>query len=374
MSQIEIRPVENKNQLKEYIKFVWKINASDPSWVPPLIMNYMKVLDPNKNPFFQHASAEYFMAYRNGDAVGRIAAITNQRHNEYHKDNTGFFGFLDGINDPEVFHDLLDTAKTWLREKGKDFMIGPMNPSTNDEIGILINGFDTPPYLMMTHNPPYYKKLMEELGYQKIKDMYAYYIHKDTFNFNEKLIKVAETTKEKLGVKIRSVNLKNFNEELERIRYIYNNAWSKNWGFVPMTPEEFDFIADDFKKLIDPNLVLIAEMKGKPVGFSLALPDYNQVFKKIKNGKLFPSGWIKFLIERKKINSLRVITLGVVPELQHVGIGGIFYLETFYRGTAAGYPSAEMSWVLEDNELMNKAAILMGGKKYKTYRIYGTAL
>lgn len=374
MSQIEIRPVENKNQLKEYIKFVWKINASDPSWVPPLIMNYMKVLDQNKNPFFQHASAEYFMAYRNGEAVGRIAAITNQRHNEYHKDNTGFFGFLDGINDPEVFHNLLDTAKVWLREKGKDFMIGPMNPSTNDEIGILIKGFDTPPYFMMTHNPPYYKNLMEELGYQKIKDVYAYYINKDTFNFNDKLIKVAETTKHKLGVKIRSVNLRNFNEELERIRYIYNNAWSKNWGFVPMTPEEFDFIADDFKKLIDPNLVLIAEMKGKPVGFSLALPDYNQVFKKIKNGKLFPSGWIKFLTERKKINSLRVITLGVVPELQHVGIGGIFYLETFYRGTAAGYPSAEMSWVLEDNELMNKAATLMGGKKYKTYRIYGTAL
>jgi hypothetical protein len=374
MSQIEIRPVENKNQLKEYIKFVWKINANDPSWVPPLIMNYMKVLDQNKNPFFQHASAKYFMAYQNGAAVGRIAAITNQRHNEYHNDNTGFFGFLDGINDPEVFHDLLDTAKAWLREKGKDFMIGPMNPSTNDEIGILVKGYDTPPYFMMTHNPPYYKNLMEELGYQKIKDVYAYYIHKDTFNFNEKLMKVAETTKEKLGVKIRSVNLKNFNEELERIRYIYNNAWSKNWGFVPMTPEEFDFLANDFKKLIDPNLVLIAELKGKPVGFSLALPDYNQVFKKIKNGKLLPNGWLKFLIERKKINSLRVITLGVVPELQHVGIGGIFYLETFYRGTAAGYPSAEMSWVLEDNELMNKAAILMGGKKYKTYRIYGTAL
>jgi len=374
MSQIEIRPVENKNQLKEYIKFVWKINANDPSWVPPLIMNYMKVLDQNKNPFFQHASAKYFMAYQNGAAVGRIAAITNQRHNEYHNDNTGFFGFLDGINDPEVFHNLLDTAKAWLREKGKDFMIGPMNPSTNDEIGILVKGYDTPPYFMMTHNPPYYKNLMEELGYQKIKDVYAYYIHKDTFNFNEKLMKVAETTKKKLGVKIRSVNLKNFNEELERIRYIYNNAWSKNWGFVPMTPEEFDFLANDFKKLIDPNLVLIAELKGKPVGFSLALPDYNQVFKKIKNGKLLPNGWLKFLIERKKINSLRVITLGVVPELQHVGIGGIFYLETFYRGTAAGYPSAEMSWVLEDNELMNKAAILMGGKKYKTYRIYGTPL
>ncbi len=374
MSNIEIKAVTNQKDLNNFIKIVWKINSDDPCWVPPLLMDRIKILDRTKNPFFKHAEAEYFLAFRNGDVVGRIAAITNQRHNEFHKDNTGFFGFLEGVNDPQIFKMLLDTAKSWLHTKGKDKMIGPMNPSTNDEIGFLVDGFDTPPYFMMTHNPPYYVDIMTKLGYEKVKDVYAYYIQKNTFNMNEKLVKVTGVAKEKLGINIRNVNLNDFKEELERIRYIYNNAWSKNWGFVPMTPEEFDYIAADFKKIIDPELVLIAEQKGKPVGFSLALPDYNRVFAKIKNGRLFPIGWIKFLTERKKIDSLRIITLGVVQGLQHVGIGGLFYIETFKRGTQKGYKSAEMSWILEDNELMIKAANLMRAQQYKTYRIYGSSL
>ncbi len=374
MLNIEIKAVSNQKDLKNFIKIVWKINSNDPYWVPPLLMDRIKILDRKKNPFFKHAEAEYFLAFRNGDLVGRIAAITNRRHNEFQKDNTGFFGFLEGVNDPQVFKILLDTAKSWLHTKGKDYMIGPMNPSTNDEIGFLVDGFDTPPYFMMTHNPPYYGDIMKKLGYEKVKDVYAYHIQKDTFNMSEKLIKVSSVTKEKLGIAIRTVNLNDFKEELERIRYIYNNAWSKNWGFVPMTPEEFDYIAADFKKIIDPELVLIAEKKGKPVGFSLALPDYNRVFAKIKNGRLLPFGWIKFLTERKKIDSLRIITLGVVQELQHIGIGGLFYVETFKRGTQKGYKSAEMSWILEDNELMIKAINIMGGQQYKTYRIYGSSL
>ncbi len=374
MADITIKTVENKSQLMDFIKLSWKINSRDPNWVPPLVMDRKKVLDKQKNPFFQHSEAEYFLAYRDGELVGRIAAITNQRHNEFNKDNAGFFGFLEGINDPQVFRALLDTAREWLKQKGKDFMMGPMNPSTNDEIGILIDGYDTPPYFMMTHNLPYYGEIMDELGFGKVKDVLAYYIDKESFIFSDKLIHVTRATKEKLGVVIRQVQMDDFDAELDRIRYIYNNAWSRNWGFVPMTPEEFDFIAADFKKIIDPRLVLIAEVKGKPVGFSLALPDYNQVFKKIPNGKLFPLGWLKFLYYKNKINSLRVITLGVVQELQQAGIGGLFYLETFERGTKNGYNSAEMSWVLEDNELMLRAAKLMGGKPYKTYRVYGVPL
>ncbi|MBN2365842.1 MAG: hypothetical protein EH225_07440 [Calditrichaeota bacterium] len=374
MSEIIIKSVENKAQLMDFIKFAWKINAGDPNWVPPLVMDRKKILDKNKNPFFQHSEAEYFLAYKNGELVGRIAAITNQMHNDFHKDNSGFFGFLEGIDDPNVFRALLDTAREWLKKKGKDFMMGPMNPSTNDEIGILIDGFDTPPYFMMTHNPPYYQELMETLGFPKVKDVLAFMIDKESFIFSDKLIQVARATKEKLGVVIRAVDMDDFQAELARIRSIYNNAWSRNWGFVPMTPEEFDFLAADFKKIIDPRLVLIAEIKGKPVGFSLALPDYNQVFAKIPNGRLFPLGWLKFLIYRKKINSLRVITLGVIQELQHAGIGGLFYLETFERGTKNGYNSAEMSWILEDNNMMIRAAKLMGGRPYKTYRIYGVPL
>ncbi len=374
MSRLVIKPVENRKELMQFIKLVWKINANDPNWVPPLIMDRLKILNKKKNPFFKHAEAEYFLAYQDGEVVGRIAAITNQMHNDFHQDNIGFFGFLEGINDTNIFEALLDTAKDWLRDKGKDAMIGPMNPSTNDEIGFLIEGFDTPPFFMMTHNPPYYKEIMEKLKYEKAKDVYAYYIHKDTIVISDKLLRVTEAIRKKFNVKLRAVNLKDFDAELERIRYVYNNAWAKNWGFVPMTPEEFDFIADDFRKIIDPRLVLIAEIEGKPVGFSLALPDYNKVFAKIKNGRLFPTGWITFLRERKKIKSLRVITLGVVQELQHSGIGGLFYLETFQRGTKAGYVDAEMSWILEDNDLMNRAARLLGGDPYKIYRIYGTSL
>jgi GNAT superfamily N-acetyltransferase len=202
----------------------------------------------------------------------------------------------------------------------------------------------------------------------------AYYIHKDTIVISDKLKRVTELTRKKTGVKIRAVNMDNFNEELERVRYVYNNAWAHNWGFVPLTPEEIDFIADDFRRIMDPELVLLAEINGEPVGFSLALPNLNEVFARIRNGRLFPTGWLKFLLYRKKIHSLRVITLGVVQEYQKSGIGGLFYLETFERGTKRGYDSAEMSWILEDNDLMNRAAQLLGGDPYKRYRIYGTKL
>jgi GNAT superfamily N-acetyltransferase len=222
---------------------------------------------------------------------------------------------------------------------------------------------------MMTHNPPYYNDIMTALGFEKAKDLYAYYIHKDDLNL-ERVNQLSESMKKRFSVSIRILNMKNFNSELETVREIYNDAWSKNWGFVPMTPEEFDFVANDFRKIIDPKLVMIAEYKGKPIGFSLALPNYNEVFKKIPNGKLFPFGVFTFLLNKNKIRSLRAITLGVTKEYQTSGIGGMLILETIRRGLSAGYDSAEMSWVLEDNELMNKGASLVGGKIHKTYRVY----
>ncbi len=374
MQKITIKPVETQSDLLKFVKLVWKINAGDPNWVPPLLIDRLKVLDKEKNPFFQHAEAAYFLAYKNEEVVGRIAAITNQAYNDFQKDNAGFFGFLEGINDPEVFQALLDTAKAWLKDKGKDQMIGPMNPSTNDEIGFLIDGFDTPPFFMMTHNPPYYREIMEKLGYEKAKDVLAYYISTDTIIISDKLKQVVKGTKEKLGVVTRSIDMNNFDAELAKVRHVYNNAWAKNWGFVPMTPAEFDFIAEDFKKIIDPKLVLIAEVKGDPVGFSLALPNYNEVFAKIPSGKLFPTGILKFLWYRRKISSLRIITLGVIQKYQQSGIGGIFYLDTFERGVKYGYHKGEMSWILEDNELMNRSARMLGGDPYKTYRLYGTSL
>lgn len=356
--------------MMDFIKFPWKIYANDPNWVPPLIMDRKKFLDREKNPFFKDNPSEFYLAYRNGEIVGRIAAIINHQHNKFHNDKTGFFGFLEAVNDRDVFEALLNTVKDWLKERGYDLMMGPMNPSTNDEAGFLIDGYDSSPYFMMTHNPPYYVQIMESLGYQKSKDLYAYYIDQEIVKLSEKLTRVGDRIRKDIPLTIRCVDMKNFHQELELIRTIYNDAWARNWGFVPMTPAEFDFIANDFKKIIDPGLVLIGEYKEEAVGFLLAMPDYNRVFKKIPNGRLFPFGLFTFLLNKKKINTMRVITLGIKQKYQPLGLGALFYIEIVQRGIKLGYFSAEMSWVLEDNESMNKGAKLLGGRIHKTYRIY----
>ncbi len=371
---IDIRPVQSTKDLMKFIKLPWKIYQNDPNWVPPLIMDRKKFLDRNKNPFFKENPTEFYLAYRNGEPVGRIAAILNHRHNEYHQDKTGFFGFLEAVNDRAVFEALLETAKNWLRERDRDCMMGPMNPSTNDEVGFLLEGFDTPPYFMMTHTPPYYIEMMETLGYEKAKDLYAFLITEKDLSNNQKLSRVATAIRKKYPVKIRPVDMKNFRRELELVRQIYNDAWAPNWGFVPMSEAEFDFVANDFKQIINPEIALIGEFKGEAVGFLLALPDYNQVFIKIRNGRLFPFGIFTFLMNRKKIGQMRVITLGIKRQYQTFGLGALFYEEIIRRGLAQGITRAEMSWVLEDNELMNKAAKLLGGYVYKKYRIYQTAL
>lgn len=368
-NNFEIRPVQGKKDLLAFIKLQWKINQDDPNWVPPLLMDRLKLLNKQNNPFFKDNPAEFFLAYRDGEIVGRIAAIINYQHNKFQEDKTGFFGFLEAENDKVVFEALLKEVEKWLKGKNCDLMMGPMNPSTNDEVGFLIDGFDSPPYFMMTHNPAYYNSIMQDLGFEKAKDMYAYYIHRDNLNMG-RINHLSEGMKRKFQVSMRSIDLKKFNDELKTVREIYNDAWSKNWGFVPMTPEEFDFVANDFRKIIDPELVMIAEYRGNPIGFSLALPNYNEVFKKIPSGRLFPFGLITFLLNKGKIKSLRAITLGVTKDYQTSGIGGMLILETIRRGLSAGYECAEMSWVLEDNELMKKGASMVGGSIYKTYRVY----
>ena len=372
--QLQIRAIHSSKEMMDFIKFPWKIYANDPSWVPPLIMDRKKFLDREKNPFFKDNPSEFYLAYRNGEIVGRIAAIINHQHNQFHNDKTGFFGFLEAVNDKSVFEALLNTAKAWLKERGCDRMMGPMNPSTNDECGFLIDGFDIPPYFMMTHNLPYYVEIMETLGYQKAQDLYAYYIDQGIVKLGDRLQRIADKIRKDFPVQIRSANMKNFRKELELIRSIYNDAWSRNWGFVPMTPAEFDYVANDFKKIIDPELVLIGEYKGEAVGFLLAMPDYNRIFKKIPSGRLLPFGLFTFLFNKNKIDSIRVITLGVKKKYLPLGLGALFYIEIVQRAMKLGYYSAEMSWVLEDNEPMNKGARLLGGKIHKTYRVYETAL
>ncbi|MFQ5707709.1 MAG: N-acetyltransferase [bacterium] len=370
---IETVPVKNEKQLKQFIKLPWKIYRNDPYWVAPLLIDMRKMFNRKKNPFFQHSEAELFLALNHGVAVGRIAAIINNNHNKYHHEKTGFFGFFESIHDARVATELLSRAQTWVEERGMDTLRGPMNFSTNETCGFLAQGFDSSPVLMMPYNPEYYLGLMENFGLRKTKELLAYYFDRD-MPIPDRFARFAQKTLQDKSVHFRTLNLKDVWNEVERIQSIYNEAWSNNWGFVPMTDAEFKHMAKELKPIADPDIVYIAEVNGELAGFSLALPDYNQILKKI-NGRLLPFGIFKLLWNRKKINRIRVITLGVKQKFQKKrGLAPTFYYETYTRGKKKGYALAEFSWILEDNVLMNRALQGLGAKLYKKYVIYEKSL
>jgi GNAT superfamily N-acetyltransferase len=370
-----IEPIKTRGDLMEFIKFPWQVYKDDPHWIPPLITERKEFLDREKNPFFKHAEVEFFLAKKNGKTVGRIAGIVNYNHIEFHQEKVGFFGFFECIKEYDVAKVLLDTVRDWLQTKGMAIMRGPANFSSNEEWGFLLEGFGTPPAIMMSYNPPYYLEFMERYGLVKAKDIYAYFID-ESLPTPERVVRIAENIKRKVGIRIRNVDLKDFGNEVQRIKEIYNSAWSKNWGFIPMTEEEFDRVAKDLKQIVDPHMVFIAEVASKPAGFSLALPDFNQVLARL-NGRLFPFGIFKLLWHtkiRNKIDGVRIITMGVIPEYQRRGIDTVFYAQTYKVGVKRGYKWAEMSWVLEDNVLMIRTLELLGAKLYKKYRIYETRI
>ncbi len=370
MSKIEVKTLHPQKDIVKFLKFAWKIYKDDPNWVPPLMMDKKKLLNKNKNPFFKTSQMEMFMAYKGGEPVGRIAAIKNDTHNKIHKENIGFFGFFECINDQEVANALLDTAKDWLKSKGLNAMRGPANPSSNDEFGMLLEGFDDPPRLMMTYNPEYYLELMDNYGIKKIKDLYAYRIDNKELLKSEKLIRVADIAKRRSKVEIKQINLKEFKSELEKVKEVYNKAWAPNWGFIPMTDEEIDNLAKELKPLVEDSLVLFAEVEGKTVAFALVMLDYNELFKDF-DGKLFPFNVIKLFTKRKKITWARILTLGIIPEYQKRGIDALLYYEITKRAEKLGIMKGEASWILEDNEMMKRGAEqVMNGKVYKKYRVY----
>jgi hypothetical protein len=375
MAQIEIKEVISSGDLMKFIKFSNELYRSEKYYVPYLISDRKKFLDRSKNPFFQHARVAYYLAYRDGKLAGRIAGIINDLHNEFHKEKTGFFGFFDCVNDMDVAGALFEAAANFVRREKMGIIRGPMNFSTNDEIGLLIDGFDSYPTFMMTYNPRYYIELYEKLGLRKVEDVFAYYID-DKCKPDERMVNIVEKVRARNRIKIREIDLNDFQNELEIVRTIYNDAWSDNWGFVPMTPEEFQHTADDFKKLVEPKLVLLAFVDNEPAGFTLAMPDYNQIFRKM-NGRLFPTGLLKFIYYTKFkriINGARIITMGIVHKYQKMGLDLILCYDTFIIGPRNGYWWGEMSWILERNTLMNKAAETLGGHIYKTYRIYDKPL
>jgi GNAT superfamily N-acetyltransferase len=369
--KVNLIPVQTKSDLMEFIKLPWHIYKKDSYWVPPLIVERKEFLDRRKNPFFKHAEVVFFLAKKNGETVGKIAGIVNHNHIKFHQEKAGFFGLFECVKDYEIAKALLDTVRDWLKSKGMEIMRGPANFSSNEEWGFLVKGFDSRPVIMMTYNPPYYLDFMERYGMVKAKDLYAYFVD-ESLPTPQRVVRMADNIKKRENVKIRSVNMRKFRNEVERIKQIYNSAWSKNWGFIPMTDEEFDHLAKNLKQIVDPHMVFIAEVDNKPAGFSLALPDLNQVLARL-NGRLFPFGILKLLWHtkiRNKIDGVRIITMGVIPEFQKRGIDTVFYVETFNVGVKRGYKWAEMSWVLEDNTLMNRVLKLLGAELYKKYRIY----
>ncbi len=369
MSKITVKPVQSKKDFNTFLKFPWKVYKNDPYWVPPLFIEKKKILDKKKNPFFKRADMEMFLAEKNGEVVGRIAAIRNDVHNEVHNENIGFVGFFESINDQDGANKLFETAEKWCKDQGLDAIRGPANPSSNDEYALLIEGFDDSPRLMMTYNPKYYMDLIENYGFKKIKDLYAWKIENDKIMKSEKLLRVSEIARKRSGIKIREVDMKNFKKELEIVKYIYNKAWAPNWGFIPMTDEEIDALASDLKPLIEPSIVLFGEIDGKPVGFALVMLDFNQIFKEM-NGHLFPFNFIKLYTKRKQIKWARIITLGIIPEYQKRGLDAVFYYEIAKRAEKIGILLGEASWILEDNEMMNRGAKVMNGTLYKKYRVY----
>ena len=330
------------------------------------------LLDRRKNPFFEHAEAEYFLAERDGTVVGRIAAISNRLHNETHDDRVGFFGFFECIRDQAVADALFAAAAEWCRSKGHDVLRGPASFSVNDECGLLVDGFQYPPALMMPHNPPSYVELVERAGFAKAKDLWVYQggSEEGYVPVPERLARGTELIRQRLGITIRPLDLSRFDEEVETVKRIYNAAWEKNWGFVPMTDHEIDHLAAQFKPVVLPDLVPFVEKDGKVIAFALALPDLNVVLASNRSGRLFPV-ILKLLwkLKTNRLHRLRITLLGVLPEYRGKGIDAVLYHWIWTRGGMLNYSWGEAGWILEDNPAMNAGLVKMGFTVYKTYRL-----
>jgi GNAT superfamily N-acetyltransferase len=364
---VEVVAADTK-ALREFIELPFTIYRDDPHWVAPLRIAVRELLDREKHPFYTNAQAEFFLARRNGKTVGRIAAILDQNYNRFHDEKTGFFGFFESVDDAAVADALLTRARQWVSDRGAQVLRGPVNPSTNYESGMLVEGFDSDPMVMMTYNPAYYPALMDRIGLRKAKDLLAYLSSADQIHL-DKIERAAQRALSRNGVRLRTINMKEFDREVERVWEVYCSAWSRNWGFVPMTREEFFQMGKEMKQILKPELVLIGEVGDRVVGFALAVPDVNQALKPAR-GSLLPLGLLKILYHQRLIKSVRVIALGVVPEHRSSGLAPGFYATLVQNARKLGYGPCEMSWILEDNVLMNRSLEVMGAKRYKTYRIY----
>ena len=370
--EIEIVSVSTKKELKKFIMFPWDVYRGEKkyeNWVPPLIIDQKDQFNREKNPFFKHADLQAFLAYKNGKLSGRIAAIIDHSYVEYQKEEVGFFGYFECFNDESVAGALFKTAEDWVKGKGFKRITGPMNPTTGKSIGTLIDSFEIPPIIEMGYNTEYYPALIEKCGYGKSKDLFSYIMDATKLKLSDKMVRVAELVKKRYNITLRSLDMKKWDETIPMLRTIYNEAWAENWGFVPFSVEEFDHLADDLKMIVNPDLVLIAYMGDEPVGFTIPLPDFNQIFIKM-NGRLFPTGLLKILTGRKKVDMIRTAILGVKKKAHNKGIDAVLVKEIYERGVEMGMKGSELSWILEDNMALVNLLEGWGATHYRTYRIY----
>ena len=375
--RLRIQVVRTRRDLTRFIDLPYRLHARDPVWVPPLRRDVKLLLSRTRNPFFEHAEAEYFIAERDGQVLGRIAAISNQLHNETHGDRVGFFGFFESIDDQSVADALLNGVAEWCRERGHDVLRGPASFSVNDECGLLVDGFEMPPTLMMPHNPRYYIGLLERAGFTKAKDLWVYQGGSEAgyVPVPERLARGTELIRQRQGITLRPLNMKDFQGEVERIKELYNAAWEKNWGFVPMTDHEIDHLAEQFKPVVIPSMVPMAEKDGKLIGFGIALPDLNVVFRRHRSGRLFPMILdLLWSLKMKRIRRARIMLLGVYPEFRGKGVDAMLYHWIWTRSAERGIYWGEAGWILEDNPAMNAGLEKMTFRVYKTYRLYDRAL
>lgn len=375
MSDLSVRPVSGRRELREFILLPFRLYQGVEQWVPPLISERKHHLDRRKNPYFEHAEAEYFLARRGEEIVGRISAQVDQRFNEFQDNDWGQFGFFECENDPEAAAALLDTARDWLRHRGRDHMIGPLDFSTNHECGVLVEGHERSPQVLENWHHPYYGQLLEGCGLSKEMDLYKWSLHISGLDkVHPAIFEFAKRLEPKHGITIRGMRRRDMAAEIGRFIEIYNDAWENNWGFVPLTDAEIKHSAKEMKPILDENWAMVAETaEGETVGVALTLPDYNQVLKGL-GGRLLPFGWLRALRERGKIDAVRVFALGVKPSYQHTGVAAGLYARHFEMAATTPQHGGEMGWILEVNKPMNSAMEKMGGKIVKRYRIYGQDL
>lgn len=370
MSDICVRPVQTKREQKAFLEFPWRLYQGDPNWIPPLRQNQKGLVGFAPHPFYERNKAQAFLAYRGDEVVGRVLAILNQGHIERFREKRGFFGFFESVDDELVSQGLFDAVRAWFAEQGIYTLRGPTNPSLNYELGLLIDGFDTPPTFMMTYNPPYYERLIESYGFRKTQDLYAYWGHVSMLpRIREKLKPICDQIVERFNVRLRMLNKKRFLEDVQLFLEIYNRSLVNTWGFVPMSEAEVRHMARGLRWLMVPELALGAEVDGRMVGAVFCLPDYNPRIKAI-DGRLFPFGFIRLLRNKQAIKRVRVISTNVLPEYQLLGFGLVLLEGLVPKALDWKIEEAEFSWVLESNALSRGSLEKGGAKRTKTYRLY----